>query len=94
MRHRVLASLSVVAVVSMSASPVAAQTGPRTAWGDPDLQGVWDFRTITPLERPEDLGDQEFLSEEEAANLLDGRQYIAVTVGGVYPQLVVFVLPS
>ncbi len=69
MRHRVLASLSVVAVVSMSASPVAAQTGARTAWGDPDLQGVWDFRTITPLERPEDLGDQEFLSEEEAANL-------------------------
>jgi hypothetical protein len=30
---------------------------------------VWDFRSITPLQRPEDRGDQEFLSEEEAANL-------------------------
>ena len=41
---------------------------PRTPWGEPDLQGVWDFRTITPMERPEELGDQEFLTEEEAAS--------------------------
>ena len=45
----------------------AAQDMPRTGWGAPDLQGVWDFRTITPLQRPEDLGDKAFLSEEEAA---------------------------
>ena len=43
------------------------QESPRTAWGAPDLQGVWDFRTITPLQRPEDLGDKAFLTEEEAA---------------------------
>ena len=29
---------------------------PRTLYGQPDLQGVWDFRTITPLERPKELG--------------------------------------
>ena len=70
MRHRVLASMCVVAgVVSLSALPVAAQTAPRTAWGQPDLRGVWDFRTITPLQRPESLAEQEFLTEEEAANL-------------------------
>ncbi len=45
----------------------AAQEPPRTGWGDSDLQGVWDFRTLTPLERPEDLGDKAFLSAEEAA---------------------------
>ncbi len=44
-----------------------AQDAPTTAWGAPDLQGVWDFRTITPLQRPEDLGDKAFLTEEEAA---------------------------
>ncbi len=44
-----------------------AQEVPQTAWGAPDLQGVWDFRTITPLERPEDLGDQAVLTVEEAA---------------------------
>ena len=44
-----------------------AQDTPRTAWGAADLQGVWDFRTITPLQRPEDLGDKAFLTEEEAS---------------------------
>ena len=44
-----------------------AQDAPTTSWGAPDLQGVWDFRTITPLQRPEDLGDKAFLTEEEAA---------------------------
>ena len=39
----------------------------RTAWGSPDLQGVWDTRTMTPLERPEGFADQEFFSDEEAA---------------------------
>jgi len=38
----------------------------RTAWGDPDLQGIWDFRTITPLERPKQLGNKQVLSAEEA----------------------------
>ena len=72
MPHRVLVFVSAAAVavaVGLSSAPVAAQDAPRTAWGAPDLQGVWDFRTITPLERPEALGDQTFLTEEEAANL-------------------------
>ncbi len=42
-------------------------TSPRTAWGDPDLQGVWDFRTLTPLERPDGLSDQQVFASEEAA---------------------------
>lgn len=44
-----------------------AQEPPRTVWDTPDLQGVWDFRTLTPLERPRDLGDKAFLTREEAA---------------------------
>ena len=40
---------------------------PRTAWGAPDLGGVWDFRTITPLERPAALKDKAVLTAEEAA---------------------------
>ena len=49
-----------------------AQEPLRTGWGDPDLQGVWDFRTITPLERPKEYGDREFLTAEEAAELEQG----------------------
>ncbi len=41
-------------------------TPPVTAWGEPDLRGVWDFRTITPLERPAALQEKQVLSEEEA----------------------------
>ena len=40
---------------------------PRTPWGSPNLEGVWDFRTITPLERPSALAGKERLTVEEAA---------------------------
>ena len=66
----VVTGLAVLALVPLLAVPAAGQgEAPRTPWGAPDLQGVWDFRTITPLERPEELGDQAFLTAEEAANL-------------------------
>ena len=44
-------------------------TPPRTAWGAPDLQGVWDFRTITPMERPARLAETDVLTDEQAARL-------------------------
>src|SRR5438105_3098052 len=43
-------------------------TPPRTPWGHPDLQGVWDYRTITPLERPGAFSGKQLLTDEEAAN--------------------------
>ena len=66
---RSITTLLVLALVAVLALPALAmaQDTPRTDWGAPDLQGVWDFRTITPMERPEDLGDKAFLTEEEAA---------------------------
>ena len=39
----------------------------RTAWGDPDLQGVWSYASLTPLERPSELADKKFFTREEAA---------------------------
>ena len=73
MKHRVFVSLGVLAATAataaLTASPARAQDVPQTAWGTPNLQGVWDFRTITPLQRPERLGDRQFLTQEEAATL-------------------------
>ena len=40
---------------------------PRTPDGQPDLQGVWDFRTATPLERPGEFAGREFLSDQNVA---------------------------
>ncbi|MDP6582210.1 MAG: hypothetical protein QF681_16275, partial [Vicinamibacterales bacterium] len=72
MCHRAVSFVSVgivlVALVSSGAGLAAGQQV-TTEWGQPDLRGIWDFRTITPFERPEELGDQAFLTEEEAANL-------------------------
>ena len=60
------------AVAVLLSTQADAQSGSdsftlRTADGHPNLTGVWDFRTVTPLERPEEFADQEFLSEEEVA---------------------------
>jgi hypothetical protein len=42
---------------------------PRTPWGDPDLQGIWDYWTFTPLERPADLAGKAALTDEEVGQL-------------------------
>jgi hypothetical protein len=61
------------AQTTASAAPTSAPAAPvRTSWGDPDLQGVWDYRTITPMERRPELGDREFYTEDEVAQL-EGR---------------------
>ena len=67
--------------VALGGAPAAAQQAPadsgasdawvpaQTPWGDPDLQGIWNSKTQTPLERPDRYADQEFLTEEEVAAL-------------------------
>ena len=66
--------LAAMALVVFAPIPSAAQADvPPTAWGQPDLQGVWDFRTITPMERPADLAEKAFLTDEEAAALEEVR---------------------
>jgi hypothetical protein len=42
---------------------------PRTQWGLPDLQGVWNFSSNVPLQRPEQFGDRQFLTDDEMAAL-------------------------
>ena len=80
MRNQLLTATGIVALVTMAiglapaglagqspgAEP-AGYTAPSTPWGDPDLQGMWDTRTYTPLERPAEFGTREFMTEEEAA---------------------------
>jgi len=40
---------------------------PRTQWDHPDLQGVWNFSSEVPMQRPEALGNRQFLTDEEIA---------------------------
>ena len=64
----VLVSLLLILPAVAAAQSIAdSSTVPPTPWGDPDLQGTWDFRTVTPLERPADFADKELLTEEDVA---------------------------
>ena len=71
MRRRLPVLLSAVALLSLlGTTPLVAQdrsSAPRTPWGDPALQEAWTNATMTPLQRPTDRADQEFLTEEEVA---------------------------
>ncbi len=70
MIHRLIVPVSalafVIAVAALAPAPVAGQELPRTPWGAPDLQGVWDFRTLTPMERPAELERDVYTAEEAA----------------------------
>jgi hypothetical protein len=80
-----LTSLKVVALgiaIAWITVPLAAQSGTagkppaaakawtaKTAWGHPDLQGIWTNTTTTPLERLPEAGDKQVLTEQERAEL-------------------------
>ena len=75
MSHRFLTALFTVIAVVLLVPPAAAQPAdssavPRTAWGKPDLRGVWDFATLTPMERPAALAGKEFLTDEDVATIV------------------------
>jgi hypothetical protein len=74
-RNSVAAAALVLAVVGVVALPACrpptlnapSATAPRTAWGDPDLQGVWRYEGAIPLERPAQFDGGESLSDQEVA---------------------------
>ena len=55
-----------ISPVNLSAEKVdGSYQAPRTEWDQPDLQGVWNFNSSAPMQRPERFGTQEFLTPEE-----------------------------
>jgi hypothetical protein len=77
---------SVALHAQTSASSQRTGTAPRTAWGDPDVRGVWHYATMTPLERDRELAGKATFTEEEAAayerQFLERQQNRAAIVGG------------
>jgi hypothetical protein len=80
MKLRLWAALPVAAAIALITAPAFGQaaktapaaktwTQPKTAWGDPDLQGTWtsDDCIGTPLNRPANLGDRLYYTEQELA---------------------------
>src|SRR5438874_11443569 len=84
MRNRLLQIVGVVAVIlavialirvapAGSASPSPAL---KTAWGDPDLQGIWTDDYQTPLQRPAKYANKAEFTDEERKQLDDQRAAI------------------
>lgn len=64
--HDILLRTGLGAALILSVS-CGSNYGPElTAWGSPDIQGTWDFRTLTPLERPPALAGKAVLTPDEA----------------------------
>jgi len=94
MNNRIHAKL-ILALASILVAPlISAQDDgfPRTEYGQPDLQGTYTFRTLTPLNRPRELADFEVLTPEQAKeweefeNRRQNRDLIIDSVGGAgYP---------
>ena len=64
-----LAVLAQAVPAPAASAPAKKYAAPRTPWGEPDLQGTYSNRTITPFERPATVGGREFFTAEEAAAL-------------------------
>src|SRR5262245_43830649 len=71
MRNRLLVTgLALLAIAALAPFPGAAQskapTPPRTPDGKPNLEGIYSFSTITPLQRPDAFAGKTTLNDEEA----------------------------
>ena len=94
MNNAVLSKLTLALASVLVAPLISAQSDvmPRTEYGTPDFQGIYTFRTITPLNRPRELENKATLTPEEALewedyeNRRQNRDLIIDSVGGAgYP---------
>ena len=64
------------ALAAMPLRGTAQSAAPlKTAWGAPNLEGIWENKVVTPFERPAKYGNREFLSVKERADLIQARKY-------------------
>src|SRR5688572_8882759 len=55
------------ATVKPFVPPAPTYNPPRTPWGDPDLQGVWDYQSRIPMQRPAEFVGKARMTDEELA---------------------------
>ena len=68
-----IATLLLVPLPALGQAETDRWTPPRTPHGRPDIQGIFTFRTITPLQRPKELEGKTTLNAEEAATFEEYR---------------------
>ena len=75
---KTLIAICLLVCLPIVATAQSQETAPRTSWGAPDLQGVYDFGTATPFQRPLELeGRSEFTAEEAAVQVQRNAEQFA-----------------
>lgn len=64
-----IAALVISTSLASTVFAADAYIAPRTEWGQPDLQGVWNFSSNVPMQRPEQFGNREFMTNDEIASM-------------------------
>lgn len=91
--HRSVCIVTLFAIAAGTAFPQSNAPGtnwtpPKTAWGDPDLQGVWtsDDSFGVPFERPQRYGNRKLLTDEEYAERAKENELLSTSIqAGVTP---------
>tara|TARA_B100000959_G_scaffold82524_1_gene87808 strand:- start:51215 stop:52249 length:1035 start_codon:yes stop_codon:yes gene_type:complete len=90
MKIKILLMMSMLTAISGMA--VAQSDGeyvvPRTEYGQPDLQGVWNFSSSTPMERAERYGEQEFLTPEQIEEAIARQAGMEAAADAIEAELV------
>ncbi|MFT7472821.1 MAG: hypothetical protein ACI8XU_002725, partial [Kiritimatiellia bacterium] len=78
-----------VLVVACAFSTIALAAdnyvAPRTQWGQPDLQGVWNFSSNRPMQRLSRYGERQFLTPEEIREIAEQRAARDASSDGALP---------
>jgi hypothetical protein len=77
-----IALMAATLAFGQTSSPKAPAKDPRTPDGQPDLQGIWNNMTATPMERPPELAGKEFFASEAEAQAW-AKAAVAKTKAGV-----------
>lgn len=77
----------VTVVIAVCAGTAGAQDDvPRMPDGTPDLSGTYDIATLTPLERPQEFGDNLYLTPEQAEQIeREKQEYLALRAANTDP---------
>jgi hypothetical protein len=82
-------AIATVALLAQTQAPARNWTPPKTAWGDPDLEGIWtsDDSYGVPFERPMRYGNRKLLTDEEYADRAKENDLLATSIrAGVFPK--------
>lgn len=80
-----LVSLTLCASIASTAFAADDFEAPRTQWGQPDLQGVWNFSSNTPMQRPKSFGERQFLTREEELEAKTKREAVDAASDAAIP---------